>query len=251
MIFLQPIRQVLATAMLLAFGVGCAAVAQAAGIVISPVVLEIGSPRKAIAVTINNDGDDSITFQTDALTWQQVDGLDQYEPTDELVVVPAIVVVPAHASQTIRVMLRSPALSPQERTYRLLIENITEELKPASAETSVTFKFGHNLPVMVAPAGKTVQAVQWKPCIPESAAKSNQTCVRLLNAGNRRIKIKSLTVTGDGWKQEFVLDVPQNVLTGAEREWRIPLATGPTGAVRVLQVDTAQGEILQATDGNF
>ena len=55
MIVLQPIRQLLVTTMLLAFGVGCAAVAQAAGVLISPVVLEIGSPRKAIAVTINND----------------------------------------------------------------------------------------------------------------------------------------------------------------------------------------------------
>jgi fimbrial chaperone protein len=250
-IVLKPVRRVLVAAVVLACGVSWAGVTQAAGVLISPVILEISSPRKAIAVTVKNDGDASITFQTDTASWQQIDGLDRFEPTDELIVVPSIVVVPAHSSQIVRLMLRSTAPSPKERTYRLSLENITEEKDSANRPASVLFKFSHNLPIMVAPSGEVTQAVRWKPCRSEGATPRNEACVRLLNAGNRRIKIKALTVSGEGWQQALVLKDAQNVLAGAQREWHIPLVSGQIGVLRAVQVDTAQGEMLQAGNGEF
>ncbi|MDM0117585.1 fimbria/pilus periplasmic chaperone [Variovorax sp. J22R133] len=254
MITLRPVRRYLVAAILLACGVGCAAVAkaeaEAAGVMISPVVLEIDSPRKAIAVTVTNGSDRAMTFQTETLVWQQIDGIDRYEPTEALLVVPAIVDVPAHASQVIRVMLRSPAPSPLERTYRLALENITEEQAAATGRASIAFKVSHNLPIMIAPSGKPFHAVLWKPCALQAAVRSGEACVRLLNAGNRRLKVKTLTVTGDGWQQALALKDGANVLAGAEHEWRVPLASGQTGALRAVQVEIGNGETLQAGDGN-
>jgi len=245
----QPVRRHLAAAILLACGVGGAAVAGAAGVMISPVVLEIASPRKAIAVTVTNGGDRPMTFQADTFAWQQIDGVDRYEETDELLVVPPIVEVPAHSSQVIRVMLRSPAPSPRERTYRLALEDVTEEQAAATGQASIAFKLSHSLPVMIAPAGKVLHAVRWKPCVDQAAVRPAEACVRLLNAGNRRMKVKTLMVTGDGWQQALVLKQGENVLAGAEREWRVPLANGQTGALRAVRVETADGETLQAGDG--
>jgi hypothetical protein len=75
--------------------------------------------------------------------------------------------------------------------------------------------------------------------------------VRFLNAGNRRIKFETITVTGDGWKQELSLKTGENVLAGAQREWLVPLARGQAGAPRGVQVRTARGETLQAESGDF
>jgi fimbrial chaperone protein len=260
---MQPVRRYLLRGVLLACGAGCAAVA-AAGVTISPVVLEIDSPRKAIAVTVTNMGDRPITLQTEAMVWQQVNGADHNEPTEDLLVIPPIVEVPAKASQVFRVMLRTRAPSPVERTYRVILEDITKELAAISGQASVAFKFTHNLPVLIAPSGKVVTAMRWKPCRSEAVATASaasstkppiargaEACVRLLNAGNRRVKVETLTLAGDGWQQALTLKAGENVLAGAEREWRVPLAKGQTGPLRSVQVQTARGETLQAEAGGF
>jgi hypothetical protein len=43
----------------------------------------------------------------------------------------------------------------------------------------------------------------------------------------------------------------ENVLVGSEREWHVPLATGQSGALRGVQVQTVRGETLQAEAGSY
>ena len=73
---------------------------------------------------------------------------------------PLIVEVPAHTSQVIRVTLRSPVPPDRERTHRLALEDITEEQAAATGKASIAFKISHNLPIMIAPAAKVVDAVR-------------------------------------------------------------------------------------------
>lgn len=263
MMLTRPVWHRLLAGVLLACGVGCAAVAESASVTISPVVLEIASPRKAIAVTVTNNGDRPVTFQTEAMVWQQqVNGADHNEPTEDLLVVPPMFEVPAQASQIFRVMLRSPAPSPVERTYRVMLEDITEEQAAGSGQASVTFKLTHSLPVLIAPSGKVANALRWRPCPPEAASapaisprspsvRTAEACVRLLNAGNRRVKVLTLTLSGDNWQQAMSLKDGVNVLAGSEREWRMPLQAGQTGALRGVQVLTARGETLRAEADRF
>jgi fimbrial chaperone protein len=246
-----PTKHQLIARLLLAFGIGAVGVASTAGVVITPVVIEISSPRRPVAVTVTNSGDLPLTFQTDTLVWQQTDGVDKFEPTDELMVVPPIVEVPPNASQIFRVMLRSPASLPVERTYRLMLEDITEELAPVSGQASISFKLSHSLPVMVAPAGKVLNAIRWKPCTTQIAVGAAVACVRFFNAGNRRVKFETITVAGDGWQQVLTLKTGENVLAGSQREWVVPLARGQSGTLRGVQVKTARGETLQAESEGF
>lgn len=251
---------------MLAVGVGWV---EAASVSISPVVLEVDSPRKVISVTLKNIGDQPVTYQTEALVWQQVNGVDQNEPTDDLLVVPPIVEVPARGSQVFRVMLRSKTPAPVERAYRLILEDITSE-QPESEiggnkkNGAVAFKLTHSLPVMIAPSGKILNAIKWGPCAQAAlkpvsdasaatpaAAREPEACVRLLNAGNRRVKVQALTLTGRNWQQTLPLKDGVNMLAGTEREWRVPLAPGQSGAPTAVTVETARGETLQAEAGGF
>lgn len=226
--------------------------AAADGVTIAPVVIEIGSPRKVAAITLTNNGSQAVTYQVQASAWRQRDGADLSEENDDLLVVPAIVDVPPGASQVLRVMLRSRAPAPVERSYWILLENITRDVALA-ATSAVSFKLSHKLPVMIAPAGKVVHALRWLPCAPASAAASAsdsagapQACVRLHNDGNRRVKIRAIELAGDGWRQPLVLPAGLNLLAGAQREWSIPLAPEQTGPVRAVSAQTADAGMLQA-----
>ena len=241
----------------LAFVIGLVVPVCAAQVSISPVVIEIDAPRRPVAISVTNSGERPIRLQAEVLLWQQTDGRDRYESSDALLVVPSIVDVPANSTQVVRVVLRSPVPSPVERTYRLVLDDITDE-KPEGGGVSISFKFTHNLPVMIAPSGKVQSTMRWMPCaetaktsIPAGAVHSNQVCVRLVNTGNRRIRVQTLIVNGDGWQQALSLSAGENVLAGSERELRVQLKPGQTGAVSGIQVFTGLGETLEVEASGF
>lgn len=219
----------------------------AASVNVSPVVIEVESPRKAVAVTVTNNSDRAITFQADAFTWRQDNGADRYDPTSDLLVVPSVVEIPANGSQVIRVVLRTPTPSPVERAFRVMLEDISDDVAPKEGK-GLAFRFIHNLPVMIAPSTKVINSMQWKPCAAKAAG---QSCVSLRNTGNRRIKVASLTLAGDAWQQALPMKDQLNVLAGAHREWQLPLAPGKIGPVRTVTVLTAHGESLLASRGEF
>ena len=251
--------------------------AQADWLTIAPVVIEIATPRKPVAVKVTNDSDRPVTFQLDAAIWQQVDGNDVYSPSDDLLLSPSILNIPPHKNQTFRVMLRDGKPSPIERTYRVMVEDISEATIHTDA-AEVAFKFTHNLPVLVAPSGKIANAMQWRPCpqntrggnsqhLPPEASPSatklpnadmakpenpaaTDACVRLLNAGNRRVKVQKLILSGDGWQESLSLKPGYNVLVGAEREWHVALPKAQQNLIRQVHVHTAEGGVLTAeSDG--
>jgi len=130
----------------------------------------------------------------------------------------------------------------------------------------IKFRMRYDLPVLLAPAGPVMNVLRWKPCptdaVPASSAaasviakpatpRTNESCVRLLNAGNRRVKVQTLTLSGDNWQQALPLKDGVNVLAGAEREWHVPLTTGQAGALHGVHITTTRGETLQAESGGF
>ena len=257
---------------------------QADWLTIAPVVIEIATPRKPVAVKVTNDSDRLVTFQLDAAIWQQVDGNDVYAPSDDLLLSPSILNIPPRKSQTFRVLLRDGLPSPMERTYRVMVEDISEATTQTDA-AEVAFKFTHNLPVLVAPSGKITHAMQWRPCPHNKPSDSSDhsllaaaatvatvvksantdvvkpdntpaldACVRLLNSGNRRVKVQKLILSGDGWQKSLSLKAGYNILVGAEREWHIPLPQAQPHAhrnsIRQVSVHTAEGGVLTAeSDG--
>jgi fimbrial chaperone protein len=239
----------------------CAGAARA-GVSISPVVVEMDAPRRPVSVTVRNTGDKPITLQSNTLSWQQADGSDRYEPTSDIMVVPAIAEIAPGASQVFRLALRVPP-SAVERAYRLYLEDVSKELsKGEQATKTVAVRFNHNLPVLVAPSRPAPVALQWKPCgdatvvaasplVGASAtgtASAPPRCFTLRNAGNRRVRVSGLRLAGDGWEQAVQLPAPQVVLAGAQRSWRIP--SRPGSEVRTLRADTETGS-TQAEPANF
>jgi fimbrial chaperone protein len=240
-------------------------------VLVSPVVIEFGAKQRAatVKISLSDTAKAPMRLQAELMHWEQnLQGEDVMSPGNELLVTPPIADLQPGGTQLFRVAFRGTRAAPEEIAYRLILEDIAEPGTAVSDNTpqgsvAINFRMRYDLPVMVAPTGKIMNVLRWKPCPADTArasgptsavspgAGSNEACMRLLNSGNRRVKVQTLTLVGDGWQQALPLKEGINVLAGAEREWRIPLQPGQTGAVRGVQVQTPRGETLQAEAGGF
>jgi fimbrial chaperone protein len=215
---------------------GCMGTA-AHALTISPVLVDLSPARRVVSITIANPGDRAISFQTEALAWSQQDGMDKYDETDELMVVPPIAEIAAGGSQIFRVTLRG-APGAREQAYRLIFEDVSEATAPSPDEVSVNIRINHNLPVFVAAPGKPRAQPRLGPC-PGFAA-TGKGCVRLDNDGNRYAQVKSVVVEAGDWHKD--LNAQSRVLAGAWRQWTFDLPGNVTGALQV-KAETTDGPL--------
>lgn len=185
----------------------------AGGLTISPVMIELESPRRAVGVTLTNGGDTTLTFQSRALAWQQVDGVDRFVLTDALLVAPAIIDIPPQSSQVFRVALRRTDPQLVEQSFRLLLEDVSRP-ESENGKPAVALRLIHSLPLFIAPVGQAVIGLRWTTCDPPAES----GCVRISNVGNRHVKVRSVTISGERWQRQ--LDDAATLLAGAWREWR-------------------------------
>lgn len=226
--------------------------AASAQLLIHPVLLEFGAAQRiaSVTVTLDSAAAEPMLLQADVLSWtQRLDGSSVSEASDDLLVVPPMAELKPGEQQTFRIALRGARQKPEEAAYRLILEDVAAPPADASGRPGVAlnFRMRHDLPMLLAPVGQVVNKFYWKLCPSEA----RQACVRVVNAGNRRVSVQTLTLLGDGWQQALPLKIAETVLVGTEREWRVPLAPGQAGAPRGVQVLSVRGETVQAEAAGF
>lgn len=205
-------------------------------------MIELDSPRKVVSVTLVNDGETTVTFQSRAVTWQQIDGTDRLTPTDALLVAPAIIDIAPKASQVFRVALRNADPALVERTFRLLLEDVSRPMQ-GEGQPAVSLRLTHSLPIFVAPSIQGAASLRWSSC----GLGLQTNCLRISNGGNRHARIHYVTLRGDGWQRR--LDKPATVLAGAWREWKFDWL--PTeGAISSITLENDR-ELFVATREPF
>lgn len=202
-------------------------------VTITPVLVELSPARRIVSVAVTNPSDRAVTFQSDVLAWSQPDGKDRFEETDDLMVVPPIASIAAGASQIFRITPRTPP-GPQERAYRLILEDVTAETAVSANAATVNIRVRHSLPVFVSPSGKPGTAVRVAECASEAAGKG---CVRLYNDGDRYITAKTLTIDAAAWHKEVLLGT--RLLAGAWRELNFDLPSSIAGPLTVKALTSA------------
>lgn len=224
----------------------------AAQVLINPVFVEFGERQRiaSVTVTLSEKATAPMRLQAEMLRWDQdIHGAALTQPSGDMLVTPAIADLKPGDKQVFRLALRGPRPAPGELAYRLILEDIAAAPANAAAAGAVAiqFRMRYDLPVLIAPAVPVQTALRWKSCAPAAAG---EACVALRNAGNRRVKVRTLMLAGADWHQEVALNDGVNVLAGATRAWRVPPAAGHAGAVRGVQVRTARDETLQAEPDN-
>jgi P pilus assembly chaperone PapD len=237
----------------------------AAQVLLSPVVVEMSSRARTsvVSVTLSDAATRPVRLQAELLQWQQgLQGEAITKPTDELLVSPVIADLLPGQQQLFRVALRGARRAPEELAYRLILEDVAEPDvdEDGNQLMAINFRMRHDLAVLIGPVDKANAELRWKLCpsgsghkesSPDNAPGSVDTCLRLFNSGNIRVKLKSLTLRGENWQVAVPQKDTVSLLAGAEREIRLRLSPSQSGMLRSVEVQIASDETLQAIAGGF
>ncbi len=189
-------------------------------VTISPTVVDLNSTQKIVTITFTNDTGREINIQSSALIWKQVNGKDTYTPTNDLIVVPAIVTIAGGKSQNFRVTKRVLDGADVEQSYRLYLEDITPEFTdPKKTDLGVFFKFNQNLPVYYY-TGKANPKKSLN--VSFCSADSKQTCVRFDNSEKVRAVLNNISFKSPDGKPLNSADTNVNgtILSNSWKEFR-------------------------------
>lgn len=194
---------------------------QAVGI--SPVLVELSAARRIVSITVTNPDDQPITFQAATRRWWLDAGVDRYEDTDELAVVPAIATIAPKGTQIFRVTLRA-APPAEERAFRLVLEDVGEA-SAQSDDVGLQVRVNHDLPVFANAPGRPVAQPRIEPC---AATPPGRLCVRVTNDGDRWLQVRRIVAERGSARADVA--AASRVLVGGWREFAFdPLpGAGPT-----------------------
>lgn len=196
----------------------CAAGVQGANLQISPVTLSFRAEQGAAGINLQNLGDQPMYGQVRVFAWDQRDGEETLAPTQELVASPPIVEIAANSRQTIRLVRAQAGPVAQEKTYRVLIDEVSRD--DDTGRSGVDIRLRYSVPVFVLPAGAPGKEVlDW-----QVFRNKGEWMLRIRNSGNFHAQIGAMTFTNQAGK-EFVISkgLFGYVLAARMRVWRLPV----------------------------
>jgi len=197
----------------------CAAGVQGANLQISPVTLTLRAAQSAVAINLQNLGDQPMYGQVRVFAWDQRDGEEVLAPTQELVASPPIVEIAANSRQAIRLVRAQAGPVAQEKTYRVLIDEVSRD--DDLGRSGVDIRLRYSVPVFVLPAGAPDKEIlDW-----HVFRERGEWMLRIKNSGNGHAQIGAMTFTNQAGK-EFVISkgLFGYVLAARMRVWRLPVA---------------------------
>jgi len=224
-------------------------------VLIDPVVVELGAKQRAapLTLTLSAKAPRPLVLQTEVLRWRQdASGQPRYEPTSDLIVVPPIVELKPGDSQLVRIAFRGARQGTAEQAYRLVLEDVSAATRGQAEDSQgISFRMRYDLPVMLGATETPRQQLQWSRCDSGAAQAGNpatpQVCVRLANEGSRRVTLRKLQLSGQGWTSP--IDEPGTVLARSVREWRLPLPAGASPQALTVAGETSRSEPVGASLG--
>lgn len=258
----------LAFTALAALVIFAAAPASAAGLQVTPISLDIPAQEQSQAMFLSNSGKTVLRAQVRVQAWTQSGGAEKLEATREIVASPPIVEIAPGARQMVRIVRLQPAPAGQEKTYRLIIDELPGvDGAQAPSAAGLQFLLRYSVPVFVLPSAAAGSAA----LAPASAAngampladvtrlsasvKANgaeASTLVIANIGARRAKISQLAyVDTRGQRNILFPGLMGYVLAGQTMQWPLPLplpALKSGGAFKAKFNDDQEEQTLPITD---
>jgi fimbrial chaperone protein len=220
---LQRFRMTLAAA--LAF---TAIPAFASTLEIGPIRVQMIGEERTTTLNLRNSGTDPMTVQLRTVNWTQPNGGDDYSASNNLIASPPLVTIAPGESQVVRVVVEGLESRPNEKAYRLILDEIP--LDRAGNGAGVRTALRALVPVFVTPSTESRPNLSW------TAVRSGNTItLTARNDGTARERLVAMQVTAGG--APVAGTVEGYVLSGGTRIWSL---TAPSGAAS-LNI-TGEGE---------
>jgi fimbrial chaperone protein len=168
------------------------AVAAGGSYSVIPVRVQFGPRDRAVAVTLTNLGDAPLALVADLYRWEQnSDGSDRLTPTDDLVLAPGLVRIPAKGQQVVRLALLRPADPQIQMTYRMFVREQPDLSQPVVG-VAIPVSVAMSLPVFITPP-----TARWDvECT--TAPRAAATEVRCANNGTATALVRSVQLESGG-----------------------------------------------------
>jgi fimbrial chaperone protein len=236
----MAVRRLLATGVALALTLLATGGAEAQGLTVLPVSIQMAAGQMAATLTVRNEGSDEVSLQVRPFVWSQAPprGEDVLNPATELMASPPLATIAGGATQVVRLVLRRPAEG-REASYRILLDQIPP---PSSASGTVRIALRLSIPVFVEPAARTAPRLKW-----QIEAAGTQLDLAAVNEGSRHEKVRDIALTGAMGTLKVETNLPPYILPGATRRWPIPgLGSRPApGTILRLTANADAGAIDQ------
>jgi fimbrial chaperone protein len=190
---------------------------------VTPVRIYMAPRDKAIAVTITNDSDEDLVMQADVYDWKQKPGgEDDLALTDDMLVSPPIIKVPAKSHQVVRLARLRAAPQAQQLTYRLIVREIPEAKPAKDKVVQLQVALAFSMPVFITPAGAKANLS----CMVQKGASNNLNAV-CENTGSAYVEPLDFVVTDPTGKVVAGRDSGGYILPTTKRIFDIKSADKP------------------------
>lgn len=212
-------------AVILAMAAPLAQTACASSLQVSPILLEFAPQSQAQALWLRNTGDAPLRAQVRVMRWIQAEGTETLEATRELIASPAVLEVAAGERQLVRIVLLQQPQDPQERAYRLIVDELPGDTQQESS--GLQFLLRYSIPVFVGGPARPAPANATSPSPPVPVALSatwQDGQLSVTNIGPRRVRLSQLTwVNPDGSRAPVVPGLLGYALAGQRMQWPLEL----------------------------
>ncbi|MER9232534.1 molecular chaperone [Mesorhizobium sp. M0622] len=195
----------------------CAGYSQGASLRVAPTNLELIAPDSAAVLNLRNDAKRPINVQVRVFRWRQAGGVEQLEPTSDVVASPPSTRIGPNADYVVRVVRVSKAPVDTEESYRVLVDELPDPSRRKGG--TVTLVLRYSVPVFFRNPDAKASDVSFS---------VSRTGGRLMliahNNGESRVRLSNLNLVQGGKKLGGRSGLVGYVLGGATMQW--PLGNG-------------------------
>ncbi len=199
--------------------------------------LEIPPPGATAVINLKNGADRPLTAQLRVVRWRQVDGEDDYEPTEAVVASPPMVELSGNQNYTVRIVRADQSPVAEEESYRLIVDELPSAA--AAGSKSVNLLLRYSIPVFFYAPDAEAPKLTWR------FRKSNgRIVVTLRNDGGRHVRIAALKLKDrSGAVVSFGNGLVGYALPHSEIQWTSQPVKGLSGETVALSAMSDQGPI--------
>lgn len=117
---------------------------------VTPTQLSLSAKQLVGVVKITNKGHENSLLQLSLLDWQQEQGKDYYQVSNDILLTPPIFRLPPHKTQLIRFALKHPIFIAEQKAYRVHIKEVQQPRKKKLGQ-SLYFIMDISLPLFIQP----------------------------------------------------------------------------------------------------
>lgn len=203
---------------------------------LSPLSLSLTPDQRATTITLRNEADAPVSLQIRAFAWQtDIDTGILLAPTQDIALSPAMVTLPAGATQLIRVVARNPQRRGAEQYYRILIDELPSAARASRNKIQVLTRY--SLPLFLEPyiAGLPKLALQLQQC------QDGRQRLLISNTGERRARLANWLILDGEQTLASQPGLAGYALPGSQLALAVPTDLAWPAAGAKLRADTDLG----------